>query len=90
MPEDVLTIGILQTDSVREEFVDEFGDYPDMFVRLLSDAAGDSVRFVCFDAQHGDLHATDAEDADNHDEHRDQRARRIAVAPSQLLGSPWR
>jgi GMP synthase-like glutamine amidotransferase len=60
MPEDVLTIGILQTDSVREEFVDEFGDYPDMFVRLLSDAAGDSVRFVCFDAQHGDLPAPDS------------------------------
>ncbi len=33
-----LRIGILQTDNVVEEFREEFGDYPGMFVRLLESA----------------------------------------------------
>jgi hypothetical protein len=28
-------IGILKTDAVRPEWVDEFGEYPDMFERLV-------------------------------------------------------
>lgn len=31
-------LGILQTDQVRDEFIDEFGDYPNMFTTLLADA----------------------------------------------------
>lgn len=33
-----LRVGILQTDTVREEFREEFGDYPSMFIRLLESA----------------------------------------------------
>ena len=34
-----MRLGILQTDQVRAEFRDEFGDYPDMFTQLLQTAA---------------------------------------------------
>ncbi|MCB1685991.1 MAG: type 1 glutamine amidotransferase, partial [Pseudomonadales bacterium] len=34
-----MKIGILQTDSVRDEFQPRFGDYPAMFTRLLRQAA---------------------------------------------------
>jgi GMP synthase (glutamine-hydrolysing) len=30
-----MKIGILKTDAVRDEWVERFGEYPDMFVRLL-------------------------------------------------------
>jgi GMP synthase-like glutamine amidotransferase len=32
-----MKIGILRTDDVRPELVDEFGEYPDMFTRILHD-----------------------------------------------------
>ena len=50
-------IGILQADSVREEFQDAFGDYPGMFRSLLSRAATDAalaVDFAVVDVEHGD------------------------------------
>ena len=30
-----MRLGILKTDDVRPEWVDEFGEYPDMFAALL-------------------------------------------------------
>jgi hypothetical protein len=36
-------IGILQTDSVLEEFRPEFGDYPAMFTALLESAAAERI-----------------------------------------------
>lgn len=53
-----LLIGILQTDSVRPEFRDRHGDYPDMFRALLSraarEAAAGPVAFEEYDVQHGE------------------------------------
>ena len=49
-------IGILQTDSVREEFRDAFGNYPGMFRSLLSRAAAEAatpVEFAVYDVEHG-------------------------------------
>ena len=48
-----MRIGILQTDSVREEFQDAFGDYPGMFRSLLSQAAAEAARPVEFAATRG-------------------------------------
>ncbi len=60
-----LHIGILQTDRVREEFVDRHGDYPDMFHDLLLDAAlaarMPAPTFRDFDVQHGDFPADPSE-----------------------------
>ena len=53
-------IGILQADSVREEFQDAFGSYPGMFRSLLSRAAADAsvpVDFAVFDVEHGEYPA---------------------------------
>ena len=53
-------IGILQADSVREEFQDAFGSYPGMFRSLLSQAAADAslpVDFAVFDVEHGEYPA---------------------------------
>lgn len=48
-------IGILQTDAVRPEYIDEYGDYPDMFRRLLS--IGEGVTFTTYDVEHGEYPA---------------------------------
>ena len=47
-----MRIGILQTDSVRAEFQNDFGDYPDMFRRLLLDA-DPGLEFADYDVEHG-------------------------------------
>lgn len=44
-----MKIGILQTDSVREEFQPAFGDYPDMFMRLLNQATNTPLTFEIYD-----------------------------------------
>lgn len=49
-----LHLGILKVDSVRPEFQADYGDYPDMFERLLTRADANVVVSV-FDAQHGEL-----------------------------------
>lgn len=60
-----LHIGVLQTDRVREEFVERHGDYPDMFRQLLLDAARAAGMptpvFRDFDVQHGQYPADPAE-----------------------------
>ena len=43
-------IGILQTDHVLEQFQGLFGDYPKMFVDLLSDVR-DDLQFTIYDVQ---------------------------------------
>ena len=44
-------IGILQTDSVLDDFQPRFGDYPDMFATLLAGDAERRPRFSTFVAQ---------------------------------------
>lgn len=48
-----MRIGILRTDTVREELVDEFGEYPDMFQALLSSVAPD-LEFIVYDVENGE------------------------------------
>ena len=43
-----MKIGILKTDAVRPEWVPEFGEYPDMFIRLLGDRDPD-LEFSVYD-----------------------------------------
>ena len=50
-------IGILKTDAVRPEWVPDFGEYPDMFKRLLLEA-DPSVSFAVWDVEEG-VHPTD-------------------------------
>ena len=45
MKKKIMKIGILRTDTVREELVEEFGEYPDMFEALLSAADPDLHQF---------------------------------------------
>lgn len=59
-----MIIGILQTDVVLERFQPEFGDYPRMFVGLLTQVVdGPDLQFVVIDCQAGiypDVGACDA------------------------------
>jgi GMP synthase-like glutamine amidotransferase len=48
-----MRIGILKTDTVRPELVDEFGEYPDMFRELLSSVDSD-LEFIVYDVEHGE------------------------------------
>ncbi|HKI75413.1 MAG TPA: amidotransferase [Pseudomonadales bacterium] len=52
-----IRIGILKTDSVREEYQAEFGDYPVMFRTLLS-LPGEPVTFADYNVEHGHYPAT--------------------------------
>lgn len=47
-----MKLGILKTDTVRPEWVDEFGEYPDMFVALLSRQDPD-LEFAVYDVERG-------------------------------------
>ena len=51
-------IGILKTDAVRPEWVPDFGEYPDMFIRLLQ--ADSSVSFSVWDVEEG-CHPSESE-----------------------------
>jgi GMP synthase-like glutamine amidotransferase len=54
-----MRIGILKTDSVREEFQGDFGDYPAMFRAILMSGADDTpIEFRDYDVQHGEYPAT--------------------------------
>ena len=48
-----MKIGILKTDTVREDLVDEFGEYPDMFIRLLREADPE-LEFRVYDVENGE------------------------------------
>ena len=47
-------IGILRTDSVRPEWVPTYGEYPDMFERLLL-AEDDALAFTTWNVEAGEL-----------------------------------
>ena len=54
-----MRIGILKTDSVREEFQHEFGDYPVMFRAVLMANADDvPIEFRDYDVQRGEYPAS--------------------------------
>ena len=46
-----LSIGILKTDTVRESLSLEFGEYPDMFIRLLKEIDAE-LNLVTYDVEH--------------------------------------
>lgn len=46
-----MKIGILKADSVRPQWVDEYGEYPDMFKALLSEQDA-SLTYHVFDVEH--------------------------------------
>jgi GMP synthase-like glutamine amidotransferase len=53
-----MRIGILKTDSVRDEFQSEFGDYPAMFRAVLMASADDEpIEFRDYDVQRGEYPA---------------------------------
>lgn len=47
-----MKLGILKTDTVRPEWVPQFGEYPDMFVALL-ERADPTLEFVTYDVEEG-------------------------------------
>lgn len=49
-----MKIGILKTDAVRDEWVDTFGEYPDMFMSLLGSRDPD-LEFLVFDVRQGEF-----------------------------------
>lgn len=49
-----MKIGILKTDDVRSQLVDDFGEYPQMFTDLLQ-GVDDSLSFHSFDVQRGEF-----------------------------------
>ena len=51
-----MKIGILKTDAVREEWVSEHGEYPDMFAALLG-AADPALTFTTYDVRLGEYPA---------------------------------
>lgn len=54
-----MRIGILKTDSVREEFQSEFGDYPAMFRAMLVSSADDvPIEFHDYDVQRNEYPAS--------------------------------
>ncbi len=51
-----VAIGVLQTDSVREPLIQQFGDYPEMFEQLLQRGAeelGVALEVRSYDVEHG-------------------------------------
>ena len=48
----MMKLGILKTDSVRSQWVPEFGEYPDMFMALLG-REDPGMEFVVYDVEHG-------------------------------------
>lgn len=58
-----MKLGILKTDTVRPELAGRFGQYPDMFMRLLGDE-DPALDFAVYDVEHGEYPArVDAADA---------------------------
>lgn len=48
-----MKLGILKTDTVRPEWVPEFGEYPDMFIGLLA-ALDPDLEFSVYDVEQGE------------------------------------
>jgi len=47
-----MKLGILKTDALKPEFVEQFGEYPDMFARRMH-AIDDTIELVTYDVQKG-------------------------------------
>lgn len=56
-----MKLGILNTDTLKPEFVEQFGDYPEMFRRLL--ALDPELELVAYDVINGE-HPIDIDDMD--------------------------
>ena len=94
-----MRIGILQTDSVRPELRSQFGDYPDMFRSLLTEADGGTLSFHVIDCQAMRYPRADACDAylitgSRHSVYDDEPwiaelvrfVERVLAAPRKLIG----
>lgn len=57
-----MKLGILKTDAVRTEWVAQFGEYPDMFMRLLC-ATDQALEFVVYDVEQG-VYPADIDEVD--------------------------
>jgi GMP synthase-like glutamine amidotransferase len=57
-----MKLGILKTDTVRPEWVPEFGEYPDMFMALLA-REDPSLEFVTYDVEQG-IYPADIDEVD--------------------------
>jgi GMP synthase-like glutamine amidotransferase len=57
-----MKLGILKTDAVRPEWVSEYGEYPDMFVKLLQ-RADPTLEFATYDVEEGE-YPEDIDDVD--------------------------
>lgn len=57
-----MIVGILKTDSLKPHFVEQFGEYPDMFARCLS-RLDPSIRWISYDVQRGE-YPGDIDEAD--------------------------
>ena len=49
-----MRLGILKADAVLPQLATRFGEYPDMFQRVLS-SADPSLRYQVYDVEHGPL-----------------------------------
>ena len=58
-----MKLGILKTDTVRPEWVPQFGEYPDMFVTLLG-RNDPSLEFAVYDVEAGE-YPEDIDDVDS-------------------------
>ena len=47
-----MKLGILKTDALKPHFVEQFGEYPDMFARRIH-AIADTIELVTYDVQQG-------------------------------------
>ena len=57
-----MKLGILKTDTVRPEWVGEYGEYPDMFIELLG-TRDPTLEFVVYDVMIGE-YPTDLDEVD--------------------------
>lgn len=57
-----MKLGILKTDTVRPEWVEQFGEYPDMFVALLQ-RADPSLECITYDVESG-VYPADIDEVD--------------------------
>ncbi|MDP4788963.1 MAG: GMP synthase [Haliea sp.] len=59
-----MKLGILKADAVRPEWVPDFGEYPDMFIALLS-RLDPALKFVVYDVQQG-IYPHDVDEVDGY------------------------
>ena len=60
-----MKIGILKTDSVRPELVDQYGEYPEMFSHILSNDKTRQVEIITYDVTNNE-YPNDIDDVDGY------------------------